>query len=173
MDSILKQRQEFYDVIQSIKLKNDPEKVSKALKIMKQLLNNILQNPDVLKFRMIKTTNQTINNSLMSVIGIYDLLTKIGFVPEQDGNFVYNNNDLSNINICLSIINTDVIEIKKQEYIKETSAEIKRNPEVLKEAEEKRKKLEAEKEERDRINQMIEQDKIDRKNKFKYIDNNK
>ena len=107
----------------------------------------------------------------MNVVGIFDLLTQIGFVAEQDGNFVYNSNDLSNINICLSIINTDVIEIKKQEYIKETSSEIKRNPEVMKEAEAKRKKLEEEKEERERINLMIEQDKIDRKNKFKYIDN--
>ena len=171
MEDVLKQRQEFYDAIQAIKLKNDPEKTSKALKIMKQLLNNILQNPDVLKFRIIKTTNQTINNNLMNVVGIFDLLTKIGFVAEQDGNFAYNSDDLSKINICLNIINTDVTEIKKQEYIKETSAEIKRNPEVMKEAEAKRRKLEEEKEQRERINQMIEQDKEERKYKFKYTEN--
>ena len=107
----------------------------------------------------------------MNVVGIFDLLTKIGFVAEQDGNFAYNSDDLSNINICLNIINTDVTEIKKQEYIKETSAEIKRNPEVMKEAEAKRRKLEEEKEQRERINQMIEQDKEERKYKFKYTEN--
>lgn len=57
MQSILNERAKIYELIQNIKMKNPEDKVSKGMKILKQLLTNIRNNPEELKFRILKTTN--------------------------------------------------------------------------------------------------------------------
>ena len=54
------------------------------------------------------------------------------------------------------------------EYIKEASQLMMQNPEVKKEMELKRKRLEEDKQQLERINQLIEADKEERKIRFKY-----
>ena len=168
MQSILNERKKLYDLIEFIKQNNPDEKVSKAMKIMNKLLTNIKNNPEELKFRIIKTTNQTINNDLMNINGITNLLYNLGYIATNDGNFLLEKTDLNNVELCLSILNSDIGIYKEKEYVKETSQLMMENPQVKKEMELKRKKLEEEKKEKERINQLIEADKEQRKIKFNY-----
>ena len=168
MQSILNERAKLYDIIQNIKMKNPPEYTSKAMKIIRQLLTNIRNNPEELKYRIIKTTNQTINNNLMNINGITDLLYELGYFVENDGNYVLETSDLNNINLCLSILSSDIDQFNQKEYVKETSQQLMKNPQVAKEMEAKKKKLEEDKRQKERINELIEADKIERKMKFTY-----
>ena len=168
MQSILNERAKLYDIIQNIKMKNPPEYTSKAMKIIRQLLTNIRNNPEELKYRIIKTTNQTINNNLMNINGITDLLYELGYFVENDGNYVLETSDLNNINLCLSILSSDIDQFNQKEYVKETSQQLIKNPQVAKEMEAKKKKLEEDKRQKERINELIEADKIERKMKFTY-----
>ena len=168
MQSILNERAKIYDIIQNIKMKNPPEYTSKAMKIIRQLLTNIRNNPEELKYRIIKTTNQTINNNLMNINGITDLLYELGYFVENDGNYVLETSDLNNINLCLSILSSDIDQFNQKEYVKETSQQLMKNPQVAKEMEAKKKKLEEDKRQKERINELIEADKIERKMKFTY-----
>lgn len=104
----------------------------------------------------------------MNVNGINDLLYHLGYITKYDGNFILESSDLNNIDLCLSILNTDIGQYNQKEYIKETSQQMMKNPQVAKEMEEKRKKLEEEKKQKERINELIEADKIERKERFHY-----
>ena len=168
MESILNERKKLYDLIEYIKYNNPEEKVSKAMKILKKLLTNVKNNPEELKFRMLKTTNQTISTDLMNVNGIIDLLHYLGYIATNDGNFLLEISDLNNVELCLNILNTDVGIYTQKEYVKETSKLMMENPEVKKEIEKKRKKMEEDKKQKERIKQLIEADKEERKYRFTY-----
>ena len=162
MESILNERKKLYDLIEYIKHNNPEEQVSKAMKVLKKLLTNVKNNPEELKFRMIKTTNQTISNDLMNVNGIIDLLHYLGYIATNDGNFLLEISDLNNVGLCLNIFYT------QKEYVKETSQLMMENPEVKKEMEKKRKKMEEDQAQKERIKQLIEADKEERKYRFTY-----
>lgn len=168
MQGILNERAMLYELIENIKMNNPEEQTSKAMKILKTLLTNIQNNPQELKFRIIKTTNPNINNSLMNIKGITDLLNALGYTAKYDGNFMLETSDLNNLNLCLNILNTDINQFNQKEYVKETSKLMMKNPEVAKEMEAKRKKLEEEKRQKERVKEMIEADKIERRERFKY-----
>ena len=168
MESILIERKRLYDIIEQIKSLNPPEVTSKGMKIMKQLLNNIKEHPEELKFRIIKTTNLNIANGLMNVKGIYNLLTILGYMATNDGNFILETSDLNPVELCLNILNTDISIYNEKEYIKEASQLMMQNPEVKKEMELKRKRLEEDEQQKERIKQLIEADKEERKIRFKY-----
>ena len=168
MESILNERKKLYDLIEYIKHNNPEEQVSKAMKVLKKLLTNVKNNPEELKFRMIKTTNQTISNDLMNIDGIMDLLHYLGYIATNDGNFLLEINDLNNVELCLNILNTDVGIYTQKEYVKETSQLMMENPEVKKEMEKKRKKMEEDQAQKERIKQLIEADKEERKYRFTY-----
>ena len=168
MESILIERKRLYDIIEQIKSLNPPEVTSKGMKIMKHLLNNIKEHPEELKFRIIKRTNLNIANGLMNVKGIYNLLTILGYMATNDGNFILETSDLNPVELCLNILNTDISIYNEKEYIKEASQLMMQNPEVKKEMELKRKRFEEDKQQKERINQLIEADKEERKIRFKY-----
>ena len=168
MESILNERKKLYDLIEYIKHNNPEEQVSKAMKVLKKLLTNVKNSPEELKFRMIKTTNQTISNDLMNVNGIIDLLHYLGYIATNDGNFLLEISDLNNVGLCLNILNTDVGIYTQKEYVKETSQLMMENPEVKKEMEKKRKKMEEDQAQKERIKQLIEADKEERKYRFTY-----
>ena len=168
MESILNERKKLYDLIEYIKENNPEEKTSKSMKILKKLLTNIKTSPEELKFRIIKTTNKIINEDLMNTNGILNLLQYLGYIATNDGNFILESSDLNNIELCLNILNTDINIYQEKEYVKTTSQQMMENPEVKKEMEIKRKKMEEEKKQKERINQLIEDDKKERKNRFTY-----
>ena len=166
--NVLFERQKLYDMIQYIKAINPQDQTSKAMKILKQLLTNIRNNPQELKFRVLKTTNPNINNYLMNIVGITDLLYFLGYKAKYDGNFIFDCNDFNNLDLCLNILNSDIAQFNQRDYIKETSQLMMENPEVAKEMEIKRKKMEEDKKQKDRIKELIEADKIERKYRFNY-----
>ena len=168
MESILIERKRLYDIIEQIKSLNPPEVTSKGMKIMKQLLNNIKEHPEELKYRIIKKTNLNIANGLMNVKGIYNLLTILGYMATNDGNFILETSDLNPVELCLNILNTDISIYNEKEYIKEASQLMMQNPEVKKEMELNRKRLEEDEQQKERIKQLIEADKEERKIRFKY-----
>ena len=168
MESILNERKKLYDLIEYIKENNSEEKTSKSMKILKKLLTNIKTSPEELKFRIIKTTNKIINEDLMNTNGILNLLQYLGYIATNDGNFILESSDLNNIELCLNILNTDINIYQEKEYVKTTSQQMAENPEVKKEMEIKRKKMEEEKKQKERINQLIEDDKKERKIRFTY-----
>ena len=168
MQNILNERKKLYDLIEYIKQNNPEEKTSKSMKIMKKLLTNITANPEELKFRIIKTTNKTINEDLMSINGILDLLENLGYIATNDGNFILEATDMNNIELCLNFLNSDIGIYQEKEYVKEASQQMMENPQVKKEMEIKRKKLEEDKKQKERINQLIEADKEERKYRFTY-----
>lgn len=168
MQGILNERAMLYELIENIKMNNPEEQTSKAMKILKTLLTNIQNNPQELKFRIIKTSNPNINNSLMNIKGITDLLNALGYTAKYDGNFMLETSDLNNLNLCLNILNTDINQFNQKEYVKETSKLMMKNPEVAKEMEAKKRKLEEEKRQKERVKEMIEADKIERRERFKY-----
>ena len=168
MESILNERKKLYDLIEYIKVNNPEEKTSKSMKILKKLLTNIKTSPEELKFRIIKTTNKIINEDLMNTNGILNLLQYLGYIATNDGNFILESSDLNNIELCLNILNTDINIYQEKEYVKTTSQQMAENPEVKKEMEIKRKKMEEEKKQKERINQLIEDDKKERKIRFTY-----
>ena len=168
MESILNERKKLYDLIEYIKENNSEEKTSKSMKILKKLLTNIKTSPEELKFRIIKTTNKIINEDLMNTNGILNLLQYLGYIATNDGNFILESSDLNIIELCLNILNTDINIYQEKEYVKTTSQQMAENPEVKKEMEIKRKKMEEEKKQKERINQLIEDDKKERKNRFTY-----
>ena len=104
----------------------------------------------------------------MNVKGIYNLLTILGYMATNDGNFILETSDLNPVELCLNILNTDISIYNEKEYIKEASQLMMQNPEVKKEMELKRKRKEEEKQQKERINQLIEADKEERKIRFKY-----
>ena len=108
------------------------------------------------------------NGSLMNIKGITDLLNALGYTAKYDGNFMLETSDLNNLNLCLNILNTDINQFNQKEYVKETSKLMMKNPEVAKEMEAKRRKLEEEKRQKERVKEMIEADKIERRERFKY-----
>ena len=168
MQDFLNERSKLYDKIQYIKMKNPEERTSKAMKIIKQLLTNIVNNPSELKFRIIKTTNPNISNSLMNINGIEDLLYTLGFIAKYDGNYELETSDLNNVSLCLSILNPDITQYSQKEYVKESSQQMLKNPQVAKEMDAKKRKLEEDRRAKERINEMIEADKKERRNKFTY-----
>lgn len=168
MQSILNERKKLYEIVQYIKMNNPEDKTSKAMKIMTTLLTNIKNNPEDLKFRIIKTTNKSIENNLMNINGILKLIESLGYIATNDGNFLLETSDLNNIELCLNILNSDIGIYSEKAYVKEASQQMMENPEVKKEMELKRKKLEEEKKQKERINQLIEADKEERKYRFTY-----
>ena len=168
MQSILNERKKLYEIVQYIKMNNPEDKTSKAMKIMTTLLTNIKNNPEDLKFRIIKTTNKSIENNLMNINGILKLIESLGYIATNDGNFLLETSDLNNIELCLNILNSDIGIYSEKAYVKEASQQMMENLEVKKEMELKRKKLEEEKKQKERINQLIEADKEERKNRFTY-----
>ena len=104
----------------------------------------------------------------MNTNGIINLLQYLGYIDTNDGNFILESSDLNNIELCLNILNTDINIYQEKEYVKTTSQQMAENPEVKKEMEIKRKKMEEEKKQKERINQLIEDDKKERKNRFTY-----
>ena len=168
MESILKERKKLYDIIEFIKMNNPVENTSKAMKIMTKLLTNVKNSPEELKYRIIKTTNPTIEKSIMNINGILQLIESLGYIATNDGNFLLETNDLNNVELCLNILNSDIGIYEQKEYVKEASQQMMQNPEVKKEMEKKRKKLEEDKQQKERINQLIEADKEERKYRFTY-----
>ena len=74
MESTLKKRSEMYSIVQKITSVNPIDVTLQGFKILLKLLQNIHNNPSALNYRLIKTSNNTIKNSLLIVNSISELI---------------------------------------------------------------------------------------------------
>ena len=74
MESTLKKRSEMYSIVQKISSVNPIDVTLQGFKILLKLLQNIHNNPSALNYRLIKTSNNTIKNSLLIVNSISELI---------------------------------------------------------------------------------------------------
>ena len=70
MESTLKKRSEMYSIVQKISSVNPIDVTLQGFKILLKLLQNIHNNLSALNYRLIKTSNNTIKNSLLIVNSI-------------------------------------------------------------------------------------------------------
>lgn len=168
MQELIAIRQEIYPLLEYVKSQNSNEAALQGLKILKQLTSNLLKHKQEPKYRMIKTTNNIIQNQLMNVVGINDLLFKIGFICENDGNFYYNDSDFTYVEVTLGLLDNYIKQMEDTQYTKDMSKIVQMDPDVKKEKERVEKKLKEEKEDKNRILSEIESDKKERKYKFNY-----
>ena len=170
MQSILAKRQELYNYFETIKKSNKEEECLTGFNILTKLLENIKNNKSELQYRVIKTSNKAISTKLINLIGIKELLIKIGFELKNE-NYCFDNNDFDNLEISLGILHQYKDEVENKVYIIEQGKKIEQNPEVFKEKQKILKKIEEEKKQKESIQRQIEDDKNFRKDRFRYTSN--
>ncbi len=165
MQSILAKRQELYNYFENIKKSNKEEECLTGFNILTKLLENIKNNKSELQYRVIKTSNKAISTKLMNLIGIKELLIKIGFELKNE-NYCFDNNDFDNLEISLGILHQYKDEIGEKVYVIEQGRKIEQNKEVMKEKQKVLQKLNDKKKQREDIERLIEEDKKERKEKY-------
>ena len=83
MESTLKKRSEMYSIVQKISSVNPIDVTLQGFKILLKLLQNIHNNLSALNYRLIKTSNNTIKNSLLIVNSISELIEYIGYKKQR------------------------------------------------------------------------------------------
>jgi len=172
MNSILQNRKEIYSILLKIKENNDLENCKKGFNILIKLLENIKSNQSELKFRYIKTENKTIKNSLLNLNDIVELIEKIGFLKDNE-NYVLVSNNFDMLEITLGTLHQFLDEIDSKLYVKNMSEKLGEKTEIKKEREKVLQKQNEEKKFKENINRLIEEDKKERKERFKYVSDSK
>ena len=167
MESTLKKRSEMYSIVQKISSVNPIDVTLQGFKILLKLLQNIHNNPSALKYRLIKTSNNTIKNSLLIVNSISELIEYIGYKKTKEDFYeLSSDGSIENVDICIGILNQYINQIEEKVYVKEAAKTINmNNEEVRKEKERMIKKMNEEKKAKEDILKLIEQDKLERSNK--------
>lgn len=70
--------------LQRIQSNNTPASIEEALKILLRLLDNVINDPISEKYRKIRIENKIIKEKLLSVHGVAELLSEIGFILQGD-----------------------------------------------------------------------------------------
>ena len=63
---------------------NDPKTFQDAKEILLKLINNILRDPQNVKFRRIRLSNPKVESMLLNANGAFDILFSIGFEEDTD-----------------------------------------------------------------------------------------
>jgi hypothetical protein len=172
MNSILQNRKEIYSILLKIKENNNLENCKKGFNILIKLLENIKSNQNELKFRIIKSENKTIKNSLLNLNNINELIEKIGYLKDNE-NYVLVSNNFDMLEITLGALHQFLDEIDSKLYVKNMSEKLDNNVDIKKEKERILQKKNEEKKIKENINRLIEEDKKERKEKFKYVSDSK
>ena len=106
MESTLKKRSEMYSIVQKISSVNPIDVTLQGFKILLKLLQNIHNNPIALNYRLIKTSNNTIKNSLLIVNSISELIEYIGYKKTKEDFYeLSSDGSIENVDICIGILN--------------------------------------------------------------------
>ena len=165
MQSIIAKRQELYNYFETIKKSNKEEECLTGFNILTKLLENISNNKTEPQYRIIKTSNKAISTKLMNLIGIKELLIKIGFELNNE-NYCFNKNDFDNLEISLGILNQYKDELGGKVYVIEQARKIEKNEQVMKERQKIEKQFSEKKKQREDIERLIEEDKMVRKERY-------
>ena len=88
-------------------VKNRPQQYKTAFEVLTKLLNNIIENPNEPKFRVIKKSNAVISSRLLNIPEIMDVLNVIGYEEgkgEKENCLLYEGNRFESLKECLEIL---------------------------------------------------------------------
>ena len=89
-------------------IKNRPNEYKTAFEVLKKLIDNILNNPEEPKFRVIKKSNLVISSKLLNIPEIIDVLNVLGYeegTGEKENCLVYEGNRFESLKECVEILN--------------------------------------------------------------------
>ena len=95
------------DMLKEI-VKNRPNEYKTAFEVLKKLIDNILNNPEEPKFRVIKKTNLVISSRLLNIPEIIDVLNILGYeegTGEKENCLVYEGNRFESLKECVELLN--------------------------------------------------------------------
>ena len=95
------------DMLKEI-VKNRPNEYKTAFEVLKKLIDNILNNPEEPKFRVIKKTNLVISSRLLNIPEIIDVLNILGYeegTGEKENCLVYEGNRFESLKECIELLN--------------------------------------------------------------------
>jgi hypothetical protein len=95
------------DMLKEI-VKNRPNEYKTAFEVLKKLIDNILNNPEEPKFRVIKKTNLVISSRLLNIPEIIDVLNVLGYeegTGEKENCLVYEGNRFESLKECIELLN--------------------------------------------------------------------
>ncbi|CAD8082422.1 unnamed protein product [Paramecium primaurelia] len=84
-----------------------PDTAYNSLSLIQKVLENILKNPQEEKFRKISLTSQAYLTKIDQVLGARNALDGLGF-QENNGFYVYQNADVSNLQKAISIVQNEL-----------------------------------------------------------------
>ena len=89
-------------------VKNRPNEYKTAFEVLKKLIDNILNNPEEPKFRVIKKSNSVISSRLLNIPEIIDVLNILGYeegTGEKENCLVYEGNRFESLKECIELLN--------------------------------------------------------------------
>ena len=89
-------------------IKNRPNEYKTAFEVLKKLIDNILNNPEEPKFRVIKKSNLVISSKLLNIPEIIDVLNVLGYeegTGEKENCLVYEGNRFESLKECVEVLN--------------------------------------------------------------------
>ena len=89
-------------------VKNKPSQYKTAFEILFKLLNNIIENPQEPKFRVIKKSNPVISTKLLVIPEIIEVLEVLGYEEgsgEKENCLVYEGNSFESLKECVQLLN--------------------------------------------------------------------
>ena len=95
------------DMLKEI-VKNRPNEYKTAFEVLKKLIDNILNNPEEPKFRVIKKSNSVISSRLLNIPEIIDVLNILGYeegTGEKENCLVYEGNRFESLKECVELLN--------------------------------------------------------------------
>ena len=95
------------DMLKEI-VKNRPNEYKTAFEVLKKLIDNILNNPEEPKFRVIKKSNLVISSRLLNIPEIIDVLNILGYeegTGEKENCLVYEGNRFESLKECVELLN--------------------------------------------------------------------
>ena len=158
---IRKKAKEVYDSLKEV-FKQDKTRFKPMIRILEKILNNILKNPTMDKYRIIKKQNKVLQKKLFIHNNIDKSLLKMGFAfDESENSYTYYLTEVNDLNSYLIIL--DGFEVEIEAYENNLGAD----PEKVKE---RKKMIDKEVYELQHEKDMIaKQMKMDREEKDQYL----
>lgn len=146
-------------LLNQIEQTTHPETLLEALTLLEKLIQNIVMNPDDPKYRMIKSSNATIQSKLFGIQGVEKLIMMLGYQP-QEGNFV-----LPDETIGLLMSHSSSISFRRRLIAARmtSAAEYQKELDIINNQRAINRKLQKEAEEQEKLKKQADNDKKERK----------
>jgi hypothetical protein len=126
---------QIYSHLQSSQKASDPSHLKVSISTLLRLLQNISDHPSEAKFRSIKRSNKAIQSKLLSVQGISEILTLVGFTAQDTDTLTLSSTQ--NIETAMVILQAFECELAESLKTEEEKEHERRQQEIRKKAQEK------------------------------------